>query len=100
VGRIIKGKVVTIHLAGKRGTFLIDVATHCNDRFNILIKEFIQMFRPVIGNINSNFSQDLNCKWMDITGGFGACTSYHEIFPEFFREKALGKVGTTGITCA
>jgi hypothetical protein len=53
-GRIVKASVVPFHHPGKYRTRSVGVSADCDHRVHLLIQEFLEVLRTVIGNVDPN----------------------------------------------
>jgi len=58
--------MMPIHLARKNGTNLVRVLADGDHGLDLLIQEFIQVLRPMLGDIDPNLFHRLNRQWMNV----------------------------------
>lgn len=100
VSWIVKGPVMSVHLAGEYWAGLVGVTADGDDGFDLVIEEKIHVLRVMAVGVDADFFQRANCEGMNISSGLRTGAFDTEVFTKGFTQDGFGKMGAAGITGA
>ncbi len=99
-GRIVKGPVMPVHLAGEHGAGLAGIVADGDDGLDFLVQEFGQRLGTMPGNVDPDFGHDLDGDGVDEAGWFRPGALDVDQPSRRAPQDAFGQVTATGIAGA